>query len=366
MPINSIAVGKRRSLTQLAFILRWGQRWKNALRVRLWQQISSPSQHAMTSSISSDSVSTLGGEIYLISNTENDLEYVGQTRKLRTKRGVPFQFGYKRRFREHVTSAKGKPTYHIDRMMKQAGVDRFTVTLLEECSLAALDAREVHHIQARQTLTPKGYNVVCGNPHTNSNPEWTSASLKAYYSDPVVRAQHSLAHIGNNMPFRNGISSLEIKPINENGENKLIYLIVRYSDGSEQRRRYGGLHQTFDAAYARSLADVALLPGVPVKNHVRKTDIEMRIAGANLGNIHKVQIKLHKMGQQRLTSVYISHDASKTQSRYVFGGKTQTLQQAYTKAKEFVSLLPREDNVTVLEQPALLATLSNCGKALKP
>ena len=43
--------------------------------------------------------------------------------------------------------------------MRKYGLEVFTLTILEECSLEELNEREAYYIQTYNSLTPNGYNV---------------------------------------------------------------------------------------------------------------------------------------------------------------------------------------------------------------
>lgn len=298
------------------------------------------------------------GIIYRIRNRLNDLDYIGQTRTHRKKgdRWVPF--GAAGRFKEHTSSARHEPTYHVDRMMKQLGVDNFYFEQIAECDLERLDEMEVNCILQYNSLAPNGYNVVLGNPHGNFNSEWTAQALRDYYSILGNRERHSEVHLDHFKAVGDvELSQIEIKPINEEGQAKLVYIYFRYKTGGFYRRRYGGKHQSFQESYQRAVDDArSAVPEDMIVDFTKLTTDELWARSIHPDAIEKIEMKLHKMKTSLLVSVYVHHTGGV--KRRVFGGKTVKLPDAYDKAKKFVDLL-RVDGSLITKQQSLLATLSN-------
>jgi len=105
------------------------------------------------------------GEIYLITNTITNVQYVGQTRSHRLNHDKYRPFGYLKRFDSHISDAKtkckGKLTYFHNALRKY-GVENFTVQLVVRCKLSDLDMWEIHYIKQFCTLYPNGYNLTTG------------------------------------------------------------------------------------------------------------------------------------------------------------------------------------------------------------
>lgn len=92
------------------------------------------------------------GVIYLITNTVNDMKYVGQTRRDADKR-----------FKEHCAIAENtNRNLHLYNAMRKYGIDKFTFEILEsgidECNL---DDREKYYIDKYDTFN-NGYNYTEG------------------------------------------------------------------------------------------------------------------------------------------------------------------------------------------------------------
>ena len=94
------------------------------------------------------------GEIYLITNTINHKEYVGQTIGCSVKR-----------WKQHVYEANNNPrkSVYLNNAICYYGVDAFQVTIIEKnVTLEALDEIETYYIHAFNTLAPIGYNIQVG------------------------------------------------------------------------------------------------------------------------------------------------------------------------------------------------------------
>lgn len=197
-----------------------------------------------------------------------------------------------------------------------------------------------------------------GNPNKNSNSEHASETLKKYYSDNKIKKKHSEIHknLFNDIDEDN-LESIEIKPINEKGIPKLVYLYFRYNDGKSFRRRYGGIHISFEDNISRCLADIKeKFDGISVINYVENKypteDVKLD------GNITITDFKYE--GKCTI-AMYYKKDNKRT--RKVFGGKTSTYAQAFEKCVQFIK--DHWKHPTVNLSDSLKATLPNCGKLLK-
>ena len=94
--------------------------------------------------------------IYKITNKENKMCYIGQSRNI------------KERFREHIKCGLGIDTPAANKLykaMRKEGIDNFTFELLEECSSQFLDEKEAFYISLYNSYD-YGYNSNHGNKKT--------------------------------------------------------------------------------------------------------------------------------------------------------------------------------------------------------
>ncbi len=106
------------------------------------------------------------GEIYLITNIQDNKYYVGQTRSHHKNKGKYRPFGSIGRFNDHISEAvnntKKKQCVYLNNAIRKYGKDKFKVDLLETCSLHDLNDREIHYISQYNSLYPNGYNLTKG------------------------------------------------------------------------------------------------------------------------------------------------------------------------------------------------------------
>lgn len=199
------------------------------------------------------------GQIYCISNTINDMKYVGQTFQYRRAGKYMRKFGFQCRFVEHKAQSPYKKASVLAKAMQELGVDNFKVELLEECdNTVNIDDRERYWIDKLGTLYPAGYNVLYGAPYTHdpSVKAKISEGMVAFFQNEEIRKIYSKAHINHFKDvITDGITSIDIRSIKANGANKIVYMYISYSDGSQVRRRYGGTHEEYDDAYTRCYND---------------------------------------------------------------------------------------------------------------
>lgn len=301
------------------------------------------------------------GVIYLITGPNIEHKYIGQTKMFRIdyKNKKLKYFNYVGRFKEHIISAKYKPSYYCDRLIKKYGPENFSVKLIRYCFPNELDDYEVKYIKKFNTLHPNGLNIVLGNPQKNSNKERTSKLLQDYYSNIDIKLQHSLVHRSKFKPLESNVSKIIIKPIKENGLNKLVYMYIEYNNNI-QRRRYGGKHEDFLNAYNRCIIDAKKIT-CNIIDYTQEQPLN------DLGEIVCTELKIHTMGKNKLISLYIQNTQIQKwneKKRFVFGGKTVSLENAFSKAVNFIKINNIDINKINI-QSSLIATLPNCWNTLR-
>jgi len=106
------------------------------------------------------------GLIYEMTNTSNNMKYVGQTVSHRKNKDRYRPFGIMGRFKDHINEAinntKKCQCSYLNNAIRKYGKDTFIVELIEICILSDLDEREQHFIKERNTIFPLGYNLTTG------------------------------------------------------------------------------------------------------------------------------------------------------------------------------------------------------------
>lgn len=106
------------------------------------------------------------GIVYMMTNTETNMRYVGQTVSHRKNKGKYRPFGAIGRYNDHVSEAvnntKRKQCSYLNNAIRKHGKDAFRLDVLEICQCSELNTREQHHIAEKNTLYPHGYNLTKG------------------------------------------------------------------------------------------------------------------------------------------------------------------------------------------------------------
>jgi len=117
------------------------------------------------------------GFIYLITNTINDRQYVGQTTKT-----------IEARWREHVMFSKRGKGMILCSAIRLFGPDAFSIVEIDRAdNIDRLNELEQQHIAKLGTLSPGGYNLQLGGMNRNVSPE--------------TRAKMSATHTGMPSPY---------------------------------------------------------------------------------------------------------------------------------------------------------------------
>jgi len=106
------------------------------------------------------------GEIYLITNINNNMLYVGQTRTHRKNKNKYRAFGSLCRFKDHISEAinntKMNQCKYLNNAIRKFGADKFKIEILEMCNIEELNNKEQYYIKKYNTLYPYGYNLTIG------------------------------------------------------------------------------------------------------------------------------------------------------------------------------------------------------------
>jgi hypothetical protein len=111
--------------------------------------------------------------IYLIKNKINNKIYVGQAVSHRLNNGKYRYFGYKGRFKDHISEAinntkKNQSTY-LNNAIRKYGKENFDVELIETCETNDSDKKEIYYINEYKSIYPNGYNLTIGGKNFKNN-----------------------------------------------------------------------------------------------------------------------------------------------------------------------------------------------------
>jgi group I intron endonuclease len=164
------------------------------------------------------------GVIYKITNKQTGKVYIGQARDCKRKNGIPYRYGSKGRWNDHVSSSVTSLT-PLAQDISKYGKDSFLVEDIEKAELNLLDALEAKWIEELNSLAPKGYNVM----RHSQNKHRDKSNIVSF--------------------FKGRTQAATLKKIRKEGEYKLIYCYLELEDGSQRRLVFGhNTGKTFNEA----------------------------------------------------------------------------------------------------------------------
>jgi group I intron endonuclease len=122
------------------------------------------------------------GQIYVISNSQNDKVYVGKT-----------TVGVEQRFKDHIKASLNPNRSFQSKLysaMNKYGADKFTVSVIEECSDDVLNDREKYWIKRLNSIRD-GYNITVGGDGYNILTDDDVARLLALWNDGFTQKEVS-------------------------------------------------------------------------------------------------------------------------------------------------------------------------------
>lgn len=108
--------------------------------------------------------------IYLIHNTVNGKNYVGQSKHILN------------RWNQHRCDSKTK-NYPLYRAIRKYGIDKFEFSILEKCEIDELPYKEDYYIDLYNAYLPYGYNI--NKPETH----YTNLSIPVRYKNIINQLQ---------------------------------------------------------------------------------------------------------------------------------------------------------------------------------
>lgn len=174
-----------------------------------------------------DTPENIFGELYVITNTINNKQYVGQVVSHRLNNTKYRPFGFVKRFADHISEAmcntKKKQCSYLNNAIRKHGVDNFKITLIDRCKREELNEYEIKYIKEYNTLYPNGYNLTEGGKTSSILPEHRK---KAMANTQKQFEQKKLERFRN---VKVDVNNLE-KYIKENKCHGDIYYRVKVDD----------------------------------------------------------------------------------------------------------------------------------------
>jgi len=199
-------------------------------------------------------------EIYVIKNTENGKEYVGQavSHILNHKRYRPY--GSIGRFKCHVSeaySSKRKQCRLLNNAIRKYGEQNFTVSVINTCNLSNADEQEKLFILERNSISPNGYNLTFGGNRTiltEENRIQVSKGICKYYAPLKFKRFETIKYISDDI-------ETYIRPLNRNGCQYGWYV---YIDG--KKADFGGSHISLCESKQRAIEFIFTLKEILAKH----------------------------------------------------------------------------------------------------
>lgn len=267
------------------------------------------------------------GFIYRVTCKTTGKKYIGQAREFKHKNEKPFRYGIPGRWSDHVSSAKTGSDKPLHQSIRQYGADDFTIDEITKATLTELDALEAVWIERENSLAPQGYNV-CKH---SRNRHRTTSSLAAFYQGKVSEAI--------------------LRPIRQDGQMKMVYVMLNLKDGTVERIAFGQKQQqTHEEARAEAFQFLQEL-GCPYREETSNSQNPLERYSSKLAQfVGKRILKIRITSASSLVAVYVTTDKAKSykyQVRICFGGKVVPKDVAYDLAKQFVQQLPINESTTL-------------------
>lgn len=142
------------------------------------------------------------GEIYKITNTQNNKIYIGQTRSHRLNKDKYRPFGSMGRFKDHVNecySKKKNCCKYLNSAILKYGEQHFVCEKLAECPVDKLDETEIKYILEYNSKYPNGYNLTDGGKTCKYSTIVESAVYQAERPRNYKRSNDTKARISANV-----------------------------------------------------------------------------------------------------------------------------------------------------------------------
>ena len=158
------------------------------------------------------------GEIYKITNLLNNKIYIGKTKKYYKNN----EFGYLKRFKNHVISANSKSKNNdcprLYNAIRKYGIENFKVEVIHECELQFVNEKEIEFIKMYNSTDRNiGYNIALGGGGR------CVVNVSEETREKISRSQHSMHQIN-------------IKPYLKN--NEIVGYTVQRRENGKVFRKY--------------------------------------------------------------------------------------------------------------------------------
>lgn len=260
-----------------------------------------------------------------------------------------FETGILHRWRKHVEEStkpdKRLQSRLLNHAIRKYGEEAFKVEPLIVCELHELNDHEIAYIAEYDSLAPNGYNLTSGGKQNmilaqevrdrlsvsgieyfknDGVKEQKSANVSKYYYDKILDQYKDLA-----------IKEIEIKPIKEGNDYKIVYLYIEEVSGIIHRTRIGGIHMSFIDSWNRA-REMAL-------TILNNDTTRLRIAHLSVSpsdEVLKYQSKADTFKDQKINKILVrrhTYDGSYIITLFIYTDKHNT----YAKEKRLYLVEPQ-------------------------
>ncbi len=258
------------------------------------------------------------GSIYLITNTINNKQYVGQTKDTVKARWAQHKKNARKFIRAtSIGEVKCKNVFYLHKAMAKHGIDNFKhETIKENVLFSDLDDEEITFITKLNTLRPNGYNIhEGGGHHVHSDATKALMSKIAKENAPKLIDKYR----------REETKGLPMNIVAHHKGNSHGFAICNHTLCSYKSFTINsGKYATMDDCKAAAIEFLANLQasGVPYAQE-RKSDPTLPIGVTPMSNGYLAQRKINGV-------LY----------RQPFNGKVLTMEQKRQAAIDYIAALP--------------------------
>lgn len=297
-------------------------------------------------------------DIYKATHTGSNKPYIGQAKTHYRKGNTGWiPAGYLIRWRCHISEAFAKydnESAKLNNYIRKYGVDSFRIELIETCSLADANEREIYHI-AQNDSVHNGLNIRAGGQGGILDKE----SRKAL-SQTLVKLNDE-----NRVDMMTGMDLISVK-INEikSTHCTVISLCFRLPDGKSIKLDFGGVQQDIETSLTRAvdfatkiMPDDAIVVQRCLADRLKDRNFKSddRLQANSKSQQKSVEKRLEKLKDLEIKEIRIERISSKgtqmcrlnivhkTGKKYVtFGGKLVHIDESIRNATELAQRLAPE------------------------
>lgn len=317
-------------------------------------------------------ISNVKGIIYGITCDKTNKTYVGQTMSHQFNKGKWIEFGMKKRYIGHLNMIdKFCSSYPLYEDLKKYEMDDFKIFQIDECAaneIHLLDQKETDAILKYNASVPNGYNTLVTGVHLGKSKKLIMEhfNLKPRRSDDYENRQKRSnqktiqgAHLRKKIEFFKDkeITHVEINPIKTLGKITRIRVLFTIKDHKNKYRvDYTSDDVKISLAKAIELLDALNVPYF-LDPHLKNLDSKDEVYRdqKRLDSFKDLTIKNisgnshHNISNGANCYLLLIYPTVGKLRRVMFGGKHDSIEDSYKRAKEFVDKLKELQDIQKID-----------------